>query len=321
MLDTLRTAALSNVDDLTTLRIYADALVERGDPDGERILLSIQDEFPREPSAAERVVLGRLRRAVDSCTVFRGLLWDVTLARVTPREFTRLIGRAEWRTVRTIHFLRGVMSTTQRLPPWECAQLVSHPVMEALRVVTGFDLRALQLLGERTKPVPLEGINVLCHHAEVGLEGPLSALPALRRLAVNGCSEAALAALVAGPFWPQLRVLELDFARGRVPSNGLSRLLLGNGALEYLQYGPCSAVRDADGWSLTIDGTAQWIGPLLVDLESAGHLIARATVVNRGLEDATRAAVEDAARRFHWELHLDEVPLGYWYTVGPEPDF
>lgn len=38
MLDALRAAALSNVDDLTTRRIDADALVERGDPEGERIL-------------------------------------------------------------------------------------------------------------------------------------------------------------------------------------------------------------------------------------------------------------------------------------------
>lgn len=320
MLDALRTAALANPDDLTTLRIYADALIELGDPEGERILLTVNDEFPLEATWRDDHLLGRLRRAVRGCTVFRGLLWDVTLARVTPREFTRLIGRPEWRTVRTLHFLRGRLSTTQSLPAWECAQLVSHPVMESLRQVTGFDLRALELLGGRHRPVPIEGINVRCIPYDMGPEGPLDALPSLRRLALNDCTERTVGPLLAAPFWRRLRTLELSFHHGRVPARSFAPLLLADSQLEFVRFGPCTAVRERDGWSLTIDATGLWAEALVIELEQVGERISRLDLVTSGLEDEARTELMACARRFHWELHLDDVPAGPWQRLDPEPD-
>ena len=159
MLEAMKAAVLADPDDLLTLQVYADALLELGDPLGEVVRAAAHHPFPRVAHASEHFIAGKLASSLIDLTLERAVMTAVTLRRLTPRGFARITGRKEWHSVRSIHFERGKTAKTQVLPVNEVVGLLTHPVMSSLREVTGFDQAVLAELGTQPKRLPVEAVE------------------------------------------------------------------------------------------------------------------------------------------------------------------
>lgn len=145
-LERLRRAALERPDDLATHLVYADALMEVGDPLGEVMRRQCADPAVEAPYDVARRLLGRLYPYVERWRVVRGFLREVRLRRVTPRNFRRAAGRPEWEGVTSISFARGRTVRTSRLPAPAVVDLLSHPVCRSVREVLDLDDETLRRL-------------------------------------------------------------------------------------------------------------------------------------------------------------------------------
>jgi uncharacterized protein (TIGR02996 family) len=156
-LEVLLARILAHPEDDELRLVYADALLERGDPRGELIQLQIQ----RPGTSRERTLLkkhpqrllGPLAPAVgEASAVFaRGFLdaCTVVLRNETQRA---LIGHPLWGTLREVRLERG-----------GDLDFVLHPAMVSLRIVQGLDLSmVLALLASERRP-PLELLGFSFH--------------------------------------------------------------------------------------------------------------------------------------------------------------
>lgn len=140
--------------DLYLRQIYADHLLELGDPRGEVISLQLASADPARVAALiashGRAWLGPLAPWVSfAATRFEdGFVGEVTLADPA-REVTPLIGEPIWSTVRVLHL--GKVSRVRGGPRKvlrEVSALIAHPVMRSLTTVT-VDREALMLERDR----------------------------------------------------------------------------------------------------------------------------------------------------------------------------
>jgi uncharacterized protein (TIGR02996 family) len=136
------TQIVENPGDLTLRQIFADHLLELGDPRGELISLQLSNrEHPRAAAlVAEygRSWIGPLGPWVrfEGCAFSNGFLAEVTL--VDPsRVLTPLIGDPIWATVRGLHlgFVSRVKGGPRRMLS-SVSELIAHPVMRSLVTVT-----------------------------------------------------------------------------------------------------------------------------------------------------------------------------------------
>ena len=100
MIEVMRETVLANPDDELALQVYADALLERGDPLGEVVRVAAQHPFPRLAHPSEHFIAGRLASSLIDLTLERTVMTAVTLRRLTPRGFARITGRREWHSMR-----------------------------------------------------------------------------------------------------------------------------------------------------------------------------------------------------------------------------
>ena len=167
----MRRAALERPDDVATHLIYADALMEVGDPLGELMHRQCLDPKAEAPYALVRRLLGRLSPYVESWRVVRGFLREVRVRRVTPRDFRRLIGRPEWDGVTALSFARGATVRTQRLPALEVFELISHPMCRGLRDVIDLDDETLRRVADVSRSFARLGVQL--HSLRDGPFGPV----------------------------------------------------------------------------------------------------------------------------------------------------
>jgi uncharacterized protein (TIGR02996 family) len=129
-------AVYENSDDDGPRRVYADWLVEQGDPRGELITLQVARAGKGLPLEAERrevellwkygrAWLAPFAKQIDAFRFERGFLAECGLKAVTKK----MVGHASWATVRCVHLV-DVDSAL-------AAMFLSHPVMRSLREVTG----------------------------------------------------------------------------------------------------------------------------------------------------------------------------------------
>ncbi len=132
-------------------QIYADLLLELGDPRGEVISLQLANRDHARAAAliAEhgRAWIGPLASWVrfEACRFDNGFLADVAL--VDPsRLLTPLIGDPIWATVRALHLgriskVRGGPRPVLRA----VSELIAHPIMRSLTTVTVDDGEGLMI--------------------------------------------------------------------------------------------------------------------------------------------------------------------------------
>ena len=156
VLHRLRRTAAALPDDEAAHRVYADALMEAGDPLGDFIAAQCTAPSLDVPGALWRRVAGPLRRFSDDVVVRRGLLREVHLRRLTPTEYQRLIGHPAWDTVRAVAFRRSRRART--LPAQLVTALLAHPVCGHVRDVGGLDFNTFVAL--TGQPLALDVVGV-----------------------------------------------------------------------------------------------------------------------------------------------------------------
>jgi uncharacterized protein (TIGR02996 family) len=141
--------------DLYLRQIYADHLLELGDPRGELISLQLANADPARVASliAEhgRAWIAPLDTWVKFpvCKFENGFLSEVTLADPA-REVTPLIGETVWSTVRALHLGRvGRVKGGPRKILRVVSELIAHPVMRSLTTVTVDDQEGLMLERDR----------------------------------------------------------------------------------------------------------------------------------------------------------------------------
>jgi uncharacterized protein (TIGR02996 family) len=138
----LLTAILASPRDMELRQVYADHLLDRGDPRGELISLQLAGRDPAR--VAELVALhardwvGPLAPWIDpAASRFEdGFLAEVTI--VERRDFAAIVGDPIWATVRAIHLgsLRRLRAADLARLLRACSVLVAHPIMRSLVTVT-----------------------------------------------------------------------------------------------------------------------------------------------------------------------------------------
>ena len=108
--------------DPAALAVYADFLIERGDPQGP--LLDGTDR------AALDALLGPVSEVVERCGWERGLLVRAALARRQTGVVDLAIGHRMWRTVRELDATDGMLSNADRV------RLLAQPMLRDLRRLT-----------------------------------------------------------------------------------------------------------------------------------------------------------------------------------------
>ncbi|MBA3538878.1 MAG: hypothetical protein H0T79_04560 [Deltaproteobacteria bacterium] len=145
-------------DDLR--RVLADALLAIDDPRGELIQLQFHPDADHQQRAMRLVQqygltwLGALRGAVIPLAYERGFLASCQVLDVSPT----LVGHPEWGTVYTIELDPD--------PATRTSTFFVHPVMRALRRVTGANVATLRWLATQTLPPLLTELATECTWAE-----------------------------------------------------------------------------------------------------------------------------------------------------------
>jgi len=249
LIDDLRRECAQRPEDRALHLVYADALTEAGDELGQLIMAQAADPAARVPDDLQRRLLGRLVNAAEDCAIELGLLRYVRLRRVTPREFTRLTGRREWEGVRDIGFGRGRKWSTSLLPAREVVDLLTHPVLGALRQVTELDAASFLLLCRCE--LSLERVTVVgVGRWNISIPAPLLRMKELGLKALNNARDAPDWLVSTGrPIYETLEAIRLygwsyeELALLHEPPPRLRRVL-----------GPCTeAMLQADGWHVRLD--------------------------------------------------------------------
>lgn len=194
--------------------VYADALLERGDPRGEIIALQIMT--PESSTARKRAKqlvaeygrrwLGSLAPALLPGFSFeRGFLASARINTRAPRLLDAVVGDPMWSTVT---HLSG------------SARVGLHPSMRALRHL-GVDFTTERHLQDpwvellETTERPLRSLSYRTSHAtsahEIDLLGHCAALPLLTELELAGARQELFAAILKGPVINRLEQLKLVF--------------------------------------------------------------------------------------------------------------
>lgn len=127
-------AALLDAGDLA---VYADWLLERGDPQGELIA--------HGDASLQAKVLGPVGLVTHAQVWDRGLLVGARLFRRNNGVVTAAIGHRAWRTMRDLDARAGTLSVS------DTAKIVGHPVMRDLRRLLTSE-RVLDRLGNASFP-------------------------------------------------------------------------------------------------------------------------------------------------------------------------
>jgi uncharacterized protein (TIGR02996 family) len=176
----LEAAVGATLDDDGPRAVLADALIERGDPRGEMIALSLA--AARRPlTKAMQTRLDELARMywkswpawlwqwVKFPKLRRGFLAECEVSRHGPLE--KLVGDRRWATVERIKISgdRG-----ERRPPVSphVAEFLAHETMQALRIVRGIEPRELEQLCDEPRPLALD--ELLVERSNVADEGEVS---------------------------------------------------------------------------------------------------------------------------------------------------
>jgi len=202
-------------DDDAPRLVYADALLERGDPRGELIVRQCQGD------AASDLVeqygdlwLGELGTIIAASTYERGFLATARIREPRPDlAITSLIGHPAWRTLRE---LRGSMG------------IAVHPSMTALRVlhVDGERAHWRELLTGTPRPITELYYRPMIEE-EWDADGDVSATPYSGGIFIRSYAPDEFAALAECTALPSLRRLVLSDA----PSNWL-QIVIGSKLLD-----------------------------------------------------------------------------------------
>jgi uncharacterized protein (TIGR02996 family) len=205
-MDPLLEHILARPDDDEARRVYADALLERGDERGVFITLQLargartltDEEHRRELEVlalSGAQWLGALNPLLLAPVFARGFLTECTLTSVPPSA----VGDPTWATVERLRY--------SGLDDPRLAELVLHPVMRALDLLSGPRGAALDALAARDGPGPrvLEVLH------------PLGAAAARRLGSWRPSRLTAVRLLGAAPEWADLlALLETPLARRRL---------------------------------------------------------------------------------------------------------
>jgi uncharacterized protein (TIGR02996 family) len=151
--DALRAAVLAARDDEGTLRVWADSLLERGDPRGELIQLQLAPPSPARDKAVAsfvrkhgRALLGPLAAVVmvNNHVVFdRGLLAECAIATDARAKVAAVVGHPDWTTVRSIYFRNysgGAIEPVGAKQPHPAVALLLDATLARLPVALGLGL-------------------------------------------------------------------------------------------------------------------------------------------------------------------------------------
>jgi uncharacterized protein (TIGR02996 family) len=215
-------------DDLGRRLVYADALLERGDPRGELITLQCQAvPTPEQQRRIKALVKAHGLRWLDELGPILAKGWKfergfLAECRVDSNKGTRirpLIGHPAWCTVHTLA---------------DSAQIALHPVMRSLRSLEfrpnrtrqreGLDTAWRELLAGTPRAIECLRYTDLDMYEDreeqVGLLGHCSALPALRQLFVGGSACFYADELFRAPIAKRIETLGLMFEQyDQVPTD------------------------------------------------------------------------------------------------------
>jgi uncharacterized protein (TIGR02996 family) len=151
--DRLYAQIVATPHDLTLRQIYADHLLDAGDPRGELISLQLANRDPDRVAwlveSHGRAWIGPLGTWVrfSACAFENGFLAEVALAD-PKRDLTPLVGHPIWATVRALH-LGPVKRVSGSAMLRSAAALIAQPVMRSLTSVTVDDGEGLMLVRDR----------------------------------------------------------------------------------------------------------------------------------------------------------------------------
>lgn len=311
-LEALRQAAIERPDDESVHLVYADALLEAGDPLGELIVAQCRDphRIPNEEEFARAA--GPLYRAGAAFGVRRGILRTILLKRVTPTQLRRLVGKPAWEPVFAIEFGRG--RCARAWPTQPLVDLVTHPVCRRLSELYFLHLEGLVRL------LPIDRRFELVH-VDVNDE---TQYPELAETSV----QLKIRELVIDCAWPTDRPLHWLLGPGsRVLEAAESLALSSHGfdVVELIPNAPPSlvrlssekviATRSATGWDLVlvpheVGATAVWLpsAEAVVDVVDGvvrwlGDCVSSVTVrgANLGVAAASGLRSLDVPVDIRWE--------------------
>ncbi len=233
-------------DDRAARAVYADWLIEQGDPRGEFIALQLARAVgdrpsPREVSllrAHDKVWLAGLVRHLRARTFENGFLVECA--------FDARLGAPP---------LDDRLATVERLGGWfdapAAVDVLFDPVWRALRQVGTLSIAGLERLAAAPRPLPLERLTV---HLESPIPPDLDAptLPTLRTLRLSGnVSDALARALFATPLIARIRDVHAEWAVGSlagwVDAFAAAPTALGALELRWNQFWEFSLARRAGG--------------------------------------------------------------------------
>lgn len=315
----LRRLAVDAPDDEAAHLVYADALLEAGDPRGDVIVQQCRDPdwFPSEAQLAH--LAGPLYPHAEAFGVKRGMLRTLAQRRRTPTQLRRLVGRPAWDSIEALEFSLG--RSGRPLPTAPVVDLVTHPVCRRLRSLYG--LHVAHLCALRCWPRTLD--VVFASMEGEGPPGDLDATPT--RLRIHE--------LVVLGAWEGVEPVAWLMTGGRPLLDGVEALvLLGEGfqVLELIADAPAglarvssdcaTGVRGRDGWDLTLVPAPM---PSLFHFASgddflfaAGELVRRlhgrvaslcVAGMDLGLEVASGMRTLGVPVRFEWKGALAEAPF------------
>lgn len=254
-LEELLAAVYARPDDESARRVYADALLENGDPRGELILLqceraagrSTRETVKREKQLLEKhfnawfgPLAGVVRR--DGVVFERGFLESVDTKLRAFLALAPVTGDPRWSTVRSIY-----VDTSWSIDTATIARFLRHPVMRALRRVRGI-WSELVLQVAQQGPLAWEDVSISDCSDPAALG---RALPAARRLqSVRELAD--LQKVLATPLADRVEALEVSgtpaewmaWRAAREPEKLVTLDVLGSGDWRYV------FTREGSAWAL-----------------------------------------------------------------------